>query len=137
MTEGRLVEIKVTKATIVLTEAELASRAADRRAEAQQAGPPAAAGRGERGEADGLTTQTKRYRGDAYWQQEAPREADSGKIRVSFFAEAGKLQLSQLYADRASGELVRGKTVTLDQEDMQLHPEAAALVLKVLSEWRP
>lgn len=76
-----------------------------------------------------------KHRGDPYWQTETPKTADTGKVRISFFPEAGKLQISQLFTDRDSGELRRGRTVTLDGEDMLLHPEAAVLILEALEAW--
>jgi hypothetical protein len=83
-----------------------------------------------------MATKARVYRGDPYWQREKPQEADTGKIRVGFYPEAGKLQISQLFTDRDSGELRRGKTVSLDQEDLTLHPEALALILEALEGWR-
>jgi len=48
--------------------------------------------------------------------------------------QAGKLQISKAYRDRETGELRHGITVTLDQEDIFLHPEAR-LILRALVEW--
>lgn len=89
-----------------------------------------------RREADGVTTRARSYPGAPYWETETPRVVDSGKLRFSYFTAAGKLQISQLFTDRDSGELRRGRTVTIDQEDMQLHPEALALFAEVLAAWR-
>ncbi|MDP2859305.1 MAG: hypothetical protein Q8P50_15215 [Bacillota bacterium] len=83
-----------------------------------------------------MTTQAKRYVGDPYWERERPRETDTAKVRVSYFPEAGKLQIAQLFTDRDTGEAKRGRTVTLDQEDLTLHPAARALILEVLEAWR-
>ncbi len=83
-----------------------------------------------------MATKARAYRGDPYWQRETPKEADTGNVRVSFYPEAGKLQISQLFTDRDSGEAKRGRTVTLDSEDMTLHPAARALILEVLEAWR-
>jgi len=62
------------------------------------------------------------YYGDRYWEREAPTEVFTGRFALTFYKEAGKLQVSRLYVDG-------GKTVTLDAEEMQLNP-AAVDVLK-------
>ncbi|MDP2859300.1 MAG: hypothetical protein Q8P50_15190 [Bacillota bacterium] len=83
-----------------------------------------------------MATQAKRYRGAAYWEAEAPRTADTARVRISYYADASKLQVAQLYRDRETGELRRGKTVTFDSEDLALHPQALELIMEVLQGWR-
>lgn len=76
------------------------------------------------------------YRGEAYWEQEQPEEARSGRVLLRWFAKAGKLQVTSLYKDRESGELRPGKVVTLDEEDLRLHPELLEMLARVVEEWR-
>ena len=73
----------------------------------------------------------RRYRGPAYWEKERPRQAQTAKLQFSYYPDAGKLQVQVLWRSR-EGELRGGKTVTLDQEDLALHPEARALLLEFL-----
>ena len=49
---------------------------------------------------------------------------------VTYFPQAGKLQIAQLY--QKDSEDRRGKTVTLDTDDIALHPEARDLILEAL-----
>jgi len=58
------------------------------------------------------------------------------RIALSYYPEAGKLQVSLLWRDREIGEKRRGRTVTLDQEDFLLHPEARVLLVKALQQWQ-
>lgn len=84
-----------------------------------------------------MATETKRrsYRGDAYWERETPREAWTEKAALAYYPEAGKLQVALTYPDKESGGRKRGKVVTLDAEDVQLHPEALDLLRDVVDEW--
>ncbi|MEW6459040.1 MAG: hypothetical protein AB1441_08245 [Bacillota bacterium] len=75
------------------------------------------------------------YRGEPYWERERPEVVETGRLILSYFKEAGKLQISQAYKDPQTGELKRGKTVTLDQEDLALHPEARGLLQAALDAW--
>lgn len=75
------------------------------------------------------------YRGTPYWEQEKPEELQTDRVMFSYYPKAGKLQVSALFTDRETGDKRRGKTVTLDMEDMQLYPEATALLSKVMEEW--
>ncbi|TDA70640.1 MAG: hypothetical protein D9V47_00060 [Clostridia bacterium] len=72
------------------------------------------------------------YRGQPYWEREKPQEAQTDRIALSYYPQAGKLQISLLWPDRETGEKRRGRTVTLDQEDLALHPEARALLADFL-----
>jgi len=72
------------------------------------------------------------YFREKYWEQEEPREAFTNRISVTYYKEAGKLQLSLLYVN-GDGEKKRGKTVTLDAEDMQLHPVAVDVIKSFLA----
>lgn len=76
------------------------------------------------------------YRGEPYWEKEKPVEARTEHVALAYYPMAGKLQVSILYPDKETGEARRGKTVTLDMEDFELHPEAGELLAKVLSAWR-
>ena len=76
------------------------------------------------------------YRGERYWETEVPVEARTGHVILSYFPKAGKLQVGVLYPSKETGELQRGKVITLDEEDFHLHPEAGELLAKVLEEWR-
>lgn len=37
------------------------------------------------------------YRGDRYWEKETPEEARTGRVRLAYFPQAGKLQVSQVW----------------------------------------
>lgn len=76
------------------------------------------------------------YRGERYWEKEKPEEVRTGRVALAYYESAGKLQVSYLYRDRETGQLMRGKTVTLDYEDLACHPEARNLLAKVLEAWR-
>ncbi len=80
-------------------------------------------------------TKTKGYRGPVYWETEQPQVADTKRIRLSYYSKAGKLQVSQLWPDK-DGSLQKGKTVTLDQEDLALNPGVLELLEKALEEWK-
>lgn len=75
------------------------------------------------------------YRGERYWEKETPIEERTDRVAFAYFPNAGKLQISILWPDPATGEKRRGKTVTLDYEDMQLNPNAKELLRRVLEEW--
>lgn len=77
------------------------------------------------------------YRGEPYWEEEKPAEAWTGRLALAYYPQAGKLQVSSTYRDPATGEPRRGRGATLDQEDLQLHPEALDLLRRVVEEWRP
>ena len=72
------------------------------------------------------------YFREKFWEKETPREVFTGRIALAYFEEAGKLQVSLLYVD-GDGENKRGKTVTLDAEDMQLHPVAVDVIKSFLA----
>lgn len=75
-----------------------------------------------------------RYPGSAYWERETPEQAKMARAWLSYYPQAGKLQVSIAYRDRASGEPRKGTTVTLDAEDLRQHPEALALLRRVVEE---
>ncbi len=75
------------------------------------------------------------YCGEKYWEREKPRVASSPRVMLSYFEQAGKLQISKAYKDRETGELRRGRTVTIDCEDVQLNPEVRQLLERVLEDW--
>ncbi len=62
-----------------------------------------------------------------YWEGETPREARSPKLWASYFPEAGKLQLARVWKDE-DGNAQRGKTTTLDREDLAAHPDVRTLL---------
>jgi hypothetical protein len=62
--------------------------------------------------------------------------ARTDRVALTYYRKAGKLQVSALFSDKETGAARRGKTVTLDQEDFELHPEAGEFLAKVLEEWR-
>jgi len=70
-----------------------------------------------------------------YWEKEEPEIAESDRVRVSYFAKAGKLQATLLYLDEEGGEKRPGKTVVLDRKDITSHPEVAELFVRALTEW--
>jgi hypothetical protein len=73
------------------------------------------------------------YKGESYWERETPRTATTGKLILSYFPNAGKLQISQAYQDRETGETRRGRTVTLDVEDVALHLAAREMLADFLA----
>lgn len=75
------------------------------------------------------------YQGVPYWEKEKARTVQTDLLLLSYYPIAGKLQISQAFKDRDTGELRRGKTVTLDQEDIALHSEALKLLAEVLEAW--
>ena len=75
------------------------------------------------------------YRGERYWEKEKPEEAFTDRVVLAYYPRAGKLQISILWPDPETGEKRRGRTVVLDYEDLQMHPEARALLERVLEEW--
>lgn len=75
------------------------------------------------------------YRCEPYWEKEEPEEAMTNRIALAYYPEAGKLQISLLWPDKKTGERRRGKTVTLDYEDLQLHPDALGLLSRVMTDW--
>ena len=76
------------------------------------------------------------YRGVPYWEQETPREAATSRVWLSWFEQAGKLQIAVVYRDRKTGEAMRGQTVTLDVQDMADHPEVLDLLTACLAQAR-
>lgn len=66
----------------------------------------------------------KWYRGEPYWLKEEPLVAETERVRLRFFRRAGKLQVAALVRSR-EGRRYCVKAVTLHQEDLALHPEAA------------
>ncbi|MDI6871227.1 MAG: hypothetical protein QME79_07700 [Bacillota bacterium] len=81
------------------------------------------------------TARKKGYPGAPYWEREAPAEVWTDRLALAYYPTAGKLQVAAAFRDRTTGEKRRGKTVTLDQEDLALHPEARELLARVLEEW--
>ena len=77
----------------------------------------------------------KRY-GDRYWEKEAPVEIRTRQLILRYYQQAGKLQVAHYFTDRDGREVVT-RTVTLDQEDLQLHPQARDLLVGVMEEWAP
>lgn len=73
-------------------------------------------------------------KGEAYWETEQPTEVKTKRLWLSYYPNAGKLQIAAYFTK--DGEDIRAKVVTLDQEDISLHPEARALILRVLEEWK-
>lgn len=74
------------------------------------------------------------YRGDPYWTQERPHVAITEKLILSYYPQAGKLQISQRWDNEHGPQ--KGKTVTLDSEDLQLAPEALKLLIEALGDWQ-
>lgn len=66
------------------------------------------------------------YRGERYWEQETPQDSRTGKVWLSYFPQAGKLQVSTIWHGEDGPK--RGKTVTLDVEGLALHNEARGLL---------
>jgi len=79
---------------------------------------------------------TRSYRGEHYWEKEEPIEVSTNRISLQYFPKAGKLQVSILWPDKETGEKRRGKTVTIDHEDLALYREVQKLLARVLKEWQ-
>ena len=74
------------------------------------------------------------YRGEPYWTREQPLEAATGRVSLSYYPKAGKLQVASLW--HRDGETHRGKVVTIDAEDVQLNPDLRKLLARVLEDWQ-
>ena len=73
--------------------------------------------------------------GEPYWERETPKEARTGNPVLQYYREAGKLQVSVRCRNYLTGAEWSGRTVTLDQDDLQANPEALRFLLDVLREW--
>lgn len=63
----------------------------------------------------------RQYTGDPYWEHETPQEVFVGRVALTYFPKAGKLQVSRLKLDRETGEPRRGwPVITLDAGGLQL-----------------
>ncbi|MEI6287715.1 MAG: hypothetical protein WCP79_14520 [Bacillota bacterium] len=69
-----------------------------------------------------------------YWENETPVEVYTGKNRLKYFRNAGKLQISACDWQNADGETKQGKTVSLDVEALCECTEALAILRDVLTE---
>lgn len=77
----------------------------------------------------------RRYgKAEVYWEKEKPVEVKTKRLVLRHFPNAGKLQVAAYFTK--DGQEILTKVVTLDQEDLALHPEARELLLQVLEEWR-
>lgn len=56
------------------------------------------------------------------------------KLILSYYPEAGRLQISRRWDNEQGPQ--RGKTVTLDSEDLQLNPEVLNLLIEALGDWQ-
>lgn len=63
---------------------------------------------------------------EPYWEREQPQQATAGRVSLSYFRQAGILQMAQR----------SGPVVTLDQEDAQKNPAAIALLARVIRDWQ-
>ena len=70
---------------------------------------------------------SRRYHGDPYWEREKPVIADTNKIRLMHYKEAGRLQVQYRWTD-AGGEVHYGKVVTVLDEDLACFPEALGVL---------
>ena len=92
--------------------------------------------RAETGERPAIQAKTgRRYFGRRYWEDEKPVEASTPRIALAYFPDSGKFQIASVFRDKTTGESRRGRVVVLDQEDLQLHPDALGLLRQVLDEW--
>jgi len=78
-------------------------------------------------------TQTRRYRGDTYWERESPLKVTTDKVRICYYPTAGKLQISAGWKDRDTGKVRYGRTVVLDTASLTASPEALALFQTILA----
>lgn len=67
-----------------------------------------------------------------YWETEKPVTERTGRIIVSYYPVAGKLQVASYIL--IGQEVRRQKVVVFDGKDLQKHPEAARLLLQAISE---
>ncbi|HRB81181.1 MAG TPA: hypothetical protein PK614_02870 [Nitrospira sp.] len=80
-----------------------------------------------------LQSKPRRYRGDNYWEKEAPLKVTTDKVRICFYPRAQKLQLSAGWKNRNTGKVRYGRTVVLDSASLTASPEALALFETVLA----
>ncbi len=82
------------------------------------------------------TTQTRHYRGDNYWEKEAPLKVTTDKVRVCYYPIAGKLQISAGWKNRNTGKVRYGRTAVLDAASLADSPEAFNLLETFLKQAR-
>lgn len=77
----------------------------------------------------------RQYKGDPYWIGESPETADAGKLRATYYQNAGKLHLSVLYRAFEGGIKI-GKTIVIDEKVFKENPMFGELINKVFREWQ-
>lgn len=80
-----------------------------------------------------LKPPSRRYRGDNYWEKEAPLKVTTDKVRICFYPRAQKLQLSAGWKNHDTGKVRYGRTVVLDTASLAASPEALALFETILA----
>ena len=80
------------------------------------------------------TIKPKSYKTEPYWLLEKPEKVKTDKLCLSYFPNAGKLQIACYFTKDGQG--LQAKVVTIDQEDLALNSQARRLILKVLEEWQ-
>lgn len=78
-------------------------------------------------------TQSRRYRGDNYWDKESPLKVTTDNVRICYYPIAGKLQISAGWKNHDTGKVRYGRTVVLDTASLTSSPEARALFATVLA----
>ena len=73
-------------------------------------------------------------RGGKYWESELPIVAETDGLFLKYFREAGKFQIIQKWKDKDSGEIRRGKTLTLCQKDLSESDQGEQLLQRFLKD---
>jgi prophage antirepressor-like protein len=66
-----------------------------------------------------------------YWKTETPVEVDTGKNVLCYFNSAGKLQISLPNWKDDNGQVLRGKTVTLDINALKDNPIVFGIIKQI------
>jgi hypothetical protein len=85
------------------------------------------------GQEAGEASRGRDYPGEPYWEREQPREARTGRLWLSYFPQAGKLQIRRFWLDR-DGRPRRAQGLTLDVEDFAVHLGAVELLQQFAAE---
>lgn len=69
---------------------------------------------------------------DKYWERETPMIVNSGFLRLQWYKEAQRLQVSRVWPTK-EGTTRLGSTVTLALEDMVTHPDFVETILEFMT----
>jgi hypothetical protein len=72
---------------------------------------------------------------EPYWELETPIDAINRNVRLRYYRQAGRLQISALYCDWDTKEIRAGKTVVLDRRSTPPDGEVFRLLKQVVNDW--